>query len=381
MKLKVILIPVVILILGFIAMQTLLSYKTDPPRTDPVPRSKIVEAVEVNLESIPAEITAFGRSVSVQPVILNSEVSGIIMEGEIPFQPAQEFRKGDLLLRIDDRQIKLDINSTKSDFLNALAIVLPEIKVDFPKEYEIWQEYFNSCDFDHELSELPEAGNQKIKMFLSRFNVYKLYFTVRNLEIRLSKHYIYAPFDGSIVSTQLRVGSTAQNGTRLGEIINLEDLEVEVPVPAEDIRWINRKRPVVFTSTEIEGSWTGRIKRIGKTIDTRTQTVQVYISVNQSRDRRIYDGVFLKARIPGLDVENAMRVPRKALYNEQFVYLIEDGKLDFREVEISRKETNSVLVTGGLQDGDTLVLEVLQGVAQGMPASAKRPESEGGITQ
>ena len=381
MKFKVILISVVILALGFFAMQALLSYKSDPPRVDQALRSKIVEARAVKLESIPAEITAFGRSASTQPVILNSEVPGTIMQGDIPFQPAQAFRKGDLLLRIDDRQIKLEINSTKSDFLNALAIVLPEIKVDFPTDYEIWQEYFNACGFDNQLSELPEAGNQKIKMFLSRFNVYKLYFTVRNLEIRLSKHYIYAPFRGSIISTQLRVGSTAQNGTRLGEIINLEDIEVEVPVPADDIRWIDRRKPVVFTSSEIEGSWTGKIKRIGKTIDTRTQTVQVFISVNQSRDARIYDGVFLKAQIPGLDVENAMRIPRKALYNERFVYLIKDAKLDFREVEIARKETNSVLVSGGLDEGDMLVLDVLQGVAPGMPAEAKMDASAEGSTQ
>jgi multidrug efflux pump subunit AcrA (membrane-fusion protein) len=250
--------------------------------------------------------------------------------------------------------MRLDINTAKSDLLNALASVLPEIKVDFPEEFETWQGYFDSCGFEKRLPDLPEAANQKIKLYLSRFNVYKIYFTIRDLEILLEKHYFYAPFDGSIVSTDLRVGSNARNGTRLGRIINLENLEMELPVPAEDIQWIDRKKPVTLTSTEITGKWTGMIKRIGKSIDTQTQTVQVFIAINESRDANLYDGVFLKAVMPGLIIKSAVAVPRKALYEERFVYVIEDGKLDYREVEITRKEIDAVIVTDGVKDGDLL---------------------------
>jgi hypothetical protein len=101
----------------------------------------------------------------------------------VPFQPGQSFKRGDLLIKVDDRQMKLDLNSAKSDFLNALATVLPEIKVDFPDRYEIWQNYFNSCGFDKELASLPEVEDQKIKLYLTRFNVYKLYFTAQNLDV------------------------------------------------------------------------------------------------------------------------------------------------------------------------------------------------------
>lgn len=377
-KRKAILIPVLILAAGFFVMKILTTFRTEPARRTPAPQAKIVRATIAKLQNVPAEIIAYGRLGSAQPVILYSEVSGKLERGDVPFQPAQSFKKGDLLVKIDDRQVRFDLNSAKSDFLNALASVLPEIRVDFPADYEIWQQYFNNSGFDQKIATLPEASNQKIKLFLSRFNVYKLYFTVRNLEILLNKHFFYAPFDGSIVSADLRVGSSARNGTRLGEIINLENLEVEVPVPAQDIQWLDHTKPVRFTSSEIAGEWSGEIKRIGKSIDERTQTVQVFISVDQSHKEQLYNGVFLKAYIPGLIIDAAISVPRKALYNEGFVYLIKDGKLDFREVKIARKETDSVIVTDGIYNGDTLVVEVLQGVAPGMLAKAKISEAVGG---
>jgi len=370
------LIPVFILTAGFVAMQVLSSFKTPPSKKQPMPIIKIVETRNVTLGEVPAEIIAYGRLASSQPVILYSEVEGTLERGDLPFRPGQSFKKGDLLLKIDTRQIKLDINAYKSELLTALASVLPEIKVDFPEEFPVWQEYFNNCRFDKRIPELPAAANQKIKLYLSRFNVYKIYFTIRDMEILHEKHFFYAPFIGSIITADLRVGSNVRPGTRLGEIINLENLEAEMPVPAEDIQWIDHRRPVTLNSSEITGTWTGRIRRIGKTIDTRTQTVQIYIAVDQSGDENLYDGVFLKATIPGKKIPNACSVPRQALYEQKFVYVIENERLSYRQVQVVRGQPDYVIVNGGLADGDLLVVEMLQGVAPGMFARPKQISAE-----
>ena len=357
-------------------MQFLSSFKTTPAKEKPTQSIKIVETRVIAQQDVPAEIIAYGRLASSQPVILYSEVDGTLERGDLPFRPGQSFKKGDLLLKIDTRQIKLDINTSKSELLTALASVLPEIKVDFPEEFSVWQDYFNNCRFDKRIPELPAAANQKIKLYLSRFNVYKIYFTIRDLEILHEKHFFYAPFDGSIITADLRVGSNARPGTRLGEIINLENLEAEMPVSADDIQWIDRSRSVTLTSSEIEGIWTGSIRRIGKTIDKRTQTVQTYIAVDQPGDDNLYDGVFLKATIPGKIIPNAFVVPRKALYEQEFVYVIENERLSYRQVQIVRRQPEYVIVNDGLKDGDLLVVEMLQGVATGMLARPKEKSRE-----
>ena len=251
MKSKAVFIPIIIIIASIIIMFALFSFRSDPQKMPAVPLVKIVDIQVASLQDITSEITGMGRLTSVLPLTLFSEVSGTVMQGTVPFQPAQYFKKGDLILKIDDRQIQLDIKSAKSDFLNALSSVLPEIKVDFPAEFQVWESYFNQCDVNAPLPPLPKTDNQKIKLFLSRFNVYKLYYSVRNLEVQLEKHFFYAPFSGSIISADFRVGSIVRNGSRLGEVINLDNLEVEIPIPVEDISWIDKKTAVRLHSVEL----------------------------------------------------------------------------------------------------------------------------------
>ena len=340
--------------------------KEEPPKRVPPPRVKIVTSQIVELKNNQTNITAYGRLTSSQPVVLISEVNGTIEKGSIPFQPAQTFKKGDLIVKIDDRQTKLQLNQTKSDFLSALASVLPEIKIDFPNEFEKWQNYFNSINFTDNIADLPEASNQKVKLFLTRFNVYKLYFSIKNLEITLSKHYFYAPFNGSIKTADLREGSTARSGSNIGEIINLDDMEVEISLSVSDIKWIDFSQSVKITSNELNGVWQGKVKRISDVVDNQNQTVTAYVSI--SNRKNLFNGIFLKVDIPGKTLNNSLAAARKSIYNEEYVYLIKNGKLDFRKVEIARKETERVLISSGVEQGDTLVTELMQGVAPGMLA-------------
>jgi membrane fusion protein, multidrug efflux system len=364
-------IPVAILIIGFVVMNLLLGMREQPQRRTPQPRPRIVATEVVRLVPVPSQIIAFGRVQSAEPVDLYSEVAGTLMPGDVPFKPAQTFSRGDLLVRIDDRQARLDLNSSKASLLTALAQVLPEIRVDFPDEYQLWQDYFDSIEFDQPLPPLPETENQRIKLFLSRFNVYQLYFRIRDQEIRLEKHAFRAPFDGSIVSADLRIGSIARSGTKLGELISLEDLEVEVPVPARDIQWIDYTKPVRLVSDEISGEWSGGIARVGSDIDTRTQAVSIFIEIDPGTQGALLNGVFMQAQMPGIIIDRALSIPRRALYDQQYVYLIRNGQLERQQVSIARLETEDAIINGGLNDGDTLVTDVLQGVAPGMPAQSR----------
>jgi membrane fusion protein, multidrug efflux system len=368
-KLIVALVALGIVVAGFAVMSLLSSLREEPPKKEPEQRQIVVSAETVAPGRVAAEIIAYGRLKSAQPVVINSEVNGMLEEGEVDFRPGQRFRRGQLLIKVDARQIELDISAAKSDLLKALATVLPEIRVDFPDAFAVWQEYFNLCSFDRPVPKLPEAANNNIKLYLSRFNVYTIYFTIRDLEIMREKHFIHAPFDGSIVAVDLRSGSNVRSGTRIGEIINLEELEMVVPLTVEDVQWLDPEQPVLLTSAELRGEWHGHIVRIARTVDQQTQTVQAYITVDEAD--QLYDGILMKATIPGRMIDSAVRIPRRALHNQNSVYLIEDGLLALRAVDVVRSEPESVIIAGGLVSGDVVVTDVLQGVSPGMPARVK----------
>jgi multidrug efflux pump subunit AcrA (membrane-fusion protein) len=369
-------IPLVILLGGFGLMWILLGMRENSPKKPSAPRPKIVSAELVKLQDLQTGITAYGRIRSAQPIEIYSEVSGVLMSGDIPYQPAQSFKSGDLIFRIDDRQAVLDLNSKKSELLNALAIFISEIKSNFPEDYKIWQNYFDNCGFNNQLPPLPEAADSRIKLFLSRFNVYNHYFAARDLEIQLEKHYYYAPFKGSVVSTNLRVGSTVRPGSLIGKIINLDDVEVETQVAVEELRWIDRSKPVEFTSSELSGKWSGWIKRIGSSVDDRTQTVSVFMSIISNARLPLIDGKFMEAKINGKIVEDSYPIPRRAVYGENIVYKVKNGLFESATISIAKNEPNSIIANGGLSDGDTLVVDVLQGVSPGMAAQARIVSSE-----
>ena len=365
-----ILIPAVIIVGAFVLMKVLTGMKKESPKNTPTEQVKIVETAVVKMQDTFAEVTAYGKAKTADPIALYAEAVGTIEEGRVPFKQSQRFNKGDLLLMIDDRQTRYSLNSAKSDFITALATVLPEIKIDFPQLYPKWQTYFNSCDFNTNIKPLPESDNEKVKLYLARFNVYKLYYTVKNLEVQLGKHFIYAPFDGSIIRTNLSVGSSARSGTLLGEIISLEDMEIAVPLELNNVSWVDESKEVNLYSKEFDANWEGKITRVGSTIDGSTQTVSLYISINDSKTANLLDNIFVRADLPGKVIPNSYSVPSRAVYENKYVYVIEEGKLARKDIEIVRKEPNRIIVRG-LNDADVLVTEAMQGVAPGMNAESK----------
>ena len=77
-------------------------------------------------------------------------------------------------------------------------------------------------------------------------------------------------------------------------------------------------------------------------------------------------GLYVDATITGKPYENAIVLPRAALYGRDTVYTIaEDDTLVERKVEIVSTDRDSITVASGLQDGDRVVTSPLRGASEG----------------
>ncbi|MBM4309955.1 MAG: RND transporter, partial [Deltaproteobacteria bacterium] len=65
-----------ILAAGFALMSLLSSLREEPPKKEPEQRQVVVAAETVAPGRVAAEISAYGRLKSAQPVVINSEVNG-----------------------------------------------------------------------------------------------------------------------------------------------------------------------------------------------------------------------------------------------------------------------------------------------------------------
>jgi len=76
---------------------------------------------------------------------------------------------------------------------------------------------------------------------------------------------------------------------------------------------------------------------------------------------------YVRVKISGAPVEGAYRIPRSALHDDRLVWLATPkGALEIREVEIAWRDATEVIVSGGLNDGERLILTNLSTPIDGM---------------
>ena len=79
-------------------------------------------------------------------------------------------------------------------------------------------------------------------------------------------------------------------------------------------------------------AWDGRIKRIGDVVNQTTQSIDVVIDIIPN-EHTVYDGLYLKAEIPGIEIPDAYELDRGAFYNGSQVFVVEqDSLLKVKEV-------------------------------------------------
>ncbi len=365
------LIVAVLVFLGMVVIGFLAStLNQDKYQFSARPAPKYVQTTEVEYGLVNTTITTFGRVESSQPVELIAEVSGRILSGSVPLKQSQNFRRGQLLFRIDDSEARLALKSRKSEFLRDLATILPDLKIDFADSYEQWNQYFQSISIDRSLPELPEHKTDKEKTFLATKNIFSTYFEIKRSETNLAKHLIYAPFDGSFSEVTLETGAYVNGGSRIARIVRTGKLELKVPVETADIDWIKEGGEVQVSTENRLQTWDGRIKRIGEVVNQNTQSIDVIIDIIPNQNT-IYDGLYLRAEIPGESIPDAMEVDRSALHQGDKIFVVEqDSVLKVKDIDIHRMNSKTV-VFNGVEAGAAMVTEPLINAYNNMIVTTK----------
>lgn len=355
---------IVIIIFSFISMHLLSELKEAPRRIPPKESIRYVKAELIKYDNYSAKIVKTGRVYSNAEVILSSEVVGKILPGNVPFKKGQSFRKGDLLLKIYDKESGLSLKAEKSKFLNGLAGLLPDLKIDYEESYDSWYKFFESINIDEDLQGLPKIKSTKEKVFLSSRNILSSYYNIKREESRFEKHNIYAPFDGTLTEVNVEVGGIATLGTRLGKMINTQNLELEVPLEISDAKWVQVGSRVNITDEAGNNYKEGKVSRIAGDLDIQTQSISVFVSVTNEPEKPIYRGQYLTATFSGIKVSDVMEIPRNAVFNSNNVYLIINGLLKKETLNVVRLNEKT-LFFNGLNQKDTIVVEPLVNASEG----------------
>jgi multidrug efflux pump subunit AcrA (membrane-fusion protein) len=366
-------IAIIILAVGVFAAVVIFRNKPEARKQQKQQMSLFVKAQKAVNQKISSTLTYPGRFSSYETVSLAAEVNGRIMEGDVPFKEGEKFKKGDLLIQIYSEDIAASLRAGKSILLQKLSSVLPDLRIDYPDEYEKWNTFFNSINVRAPLPPLPESSTEQEQVFMSSQGVLSEYYSLKSKEINLTKYSIYAPFNGSFKDVQRHVGAVAGPGVTLATIVRTDRLEMVVPVPPENARWIKPGTPVSIIDSE--GSrHKGTVTRISDFVDELTQTVKIYVKYEPKGQSSFKIGEFADATFDTGKEIKGMAIPREAILDDNMVYTVVNNKLKLRKVSIERR-LDDLVVISGLEENAMVVTESLVDVSEGESVKIKGEET------
>lgn len=366
-KITFIVVSLIVLLGGSFALSELfVSLKPDPPRRPASDAKRFVKVETVNYNEIVSPLFREGRAVSSNEVVLVSEASGKIEAGQVALKKGASFRKGQLIARIYKDEVELALKASKSRFLNSFTNMLPDIKIDFPEQYNQFISFFNAVDLNMDLPELPKVDSEKLKIFLASRNILSDYYGIRQDEKRLSRHTFYAPFDGTFTTVNFEVGAYVNSGGQIARMIRTDQLEIEVPVENKQSVWIKIGDKVNVYSQDKSSFSQGTVVRKSNFVDPASQSRSVFVQVSNPGKTNLLAGEYKLVEFPGQQIPNAMEIPRSAVFNSNEVFVVIDGKLKKRILNIL-KWNETTLIFDGLETGLKLVVEPLINVQENSP--------------
>jgi len=326
---------------------------------------KVVKTVFVDTVSngrVPIVVPANGNLVAKRRVELFAEVQGVFRPGNKPFKPGQEYRSGQTLIRIDASEYYASVQSAKSNLYNLVTSIMPDLQLDYPEHFPKWQTYLTNFDLEKSTPALPEATTEKEKYFITGRGIYSSYYNVKNLEQRLSKYTISAPFSGILTEALVTEGTLVRAGQKLGEFIETGTYELEVAISKTYADFLKVGEEVRLSNLEKTHDFMGKVIRVNGRVDQTSQTITAFIEV---KGDNLKEGQYLEANLNARDEEDAIEIDRSLLSEDNKIFVVRDSILDVIEVN-PVYFTDRKVVLKDVPNGETIVSKPVAGGYAGM---------------
>lgn len=397
--------PAAILVLGAASFALLVSLRAPPPRLERVTREPLVETVAAPPGTVGVVVRAQGTVRPDREIDLVPEVGGRIVWISEHLEAGGFFSAGQVLARIDPEDYQLSLDQAEAEVARAryqLDIARAEAAVA-AEEWERLQAGDGSEPSDLALH-VPQVRLAEAALKAARARL-------REAGLRLERTRLEAPFAGRVGSTDLAPGQYVSPGRPVARLYGTERAEVPVPVPDEELAWIDvpgpgpappdqalaadapapeRPRRAVESGQVLlrgryagrEHTWKGRVVRAEGRIDPRSRMVNLVVEVDDPYGPRagagapLTAGLFVDVEIQGRPLSGVRAIPRRALRAGDLVWLAEEGRLRFQPVELVRLGREEALVRFDAAPGARVITSRLAGVTDGMAVRAPgRPEA------
>ncbi|NJA87672.1 efflux RND transporter periplasmic adaptor subunit [Rhodocyclus tenuis] len=299
-----------------------------------------VVAVQLVTESAPDTLSALGELRAVRQVSVANEIPGRI--ARIAFTPGQSIKAGTLLVQLDDAIEQANLLAAQASARFA------------QQQWERASELAESGAIARELLEQRRAERDQSAAQLLQ------------LETRIRKMHVRAPFAGELGLRQVDIGQYLNAGDKLVTLTDLDSLYVNFDVPQQALGRLRVGQHVAVRSdtpgaTPLPARISAIEPQVGR--DTRNATVQATLANPQ---RALRPGMYVTVAVELPAEPDALLIPATAVLTSAIgdaAVVVRDldaqeiGKAEIVPLTLGRRIGDRVLVERGLKAGDLVVSE------------------------
>ena len=300
-----------------------------------------VSIAPVRSERLSQKLEALGNARANESVDISSKISNVVTA--VMFRDGERVRRGQVLVQLDDAQARADVAAAEA------AVAESERLYNRSREL-MSTEALSKAQFD-QLEATLKANRARLSAANARF---------QDTVIR-------APFSGRVGLRRVSVGTLISPGDVITTLDDTSVIKLDFSVPENFLASLREGLAVRASAPAFPGrTFTGKVASIDSRVDMNTRSVTVR-ALLANEDGALRPGMFLSVSLSN-DERAALMIPEEALTPEaerQFVFVVNDGKAERREVRIGGRSPGSVEVLAGLSAGERVIVEGTQKVRDG----------------
>ena len=330
-----------------------------------------------------------GEAYTEKRIAMKAEVGGVVKN--LFAAEGRHVREGDLLVELDDREYRLNLERLEAQRLRLLSELFLERQFSVAEEplapsigdklakaqagYDRAAEGFKAgvasqADLEKAQAALElaliEAGRKKDEVQAATKGLTQAEVDIKIARLALEKTRVRAPFAGIITDIKLSAKERLDAGRELFTLVDISRIKVKAKVLESEVGKVVAGRDVDLRFSAFPGrAFRGRIEAVSPVIDAEDKTCSVYVTMDNPSEE-IKPGMHAEVEFPTEIFTGRLLVPQQAVLvrgGRKLVFAVEGDTAKWRYVEVGlENERFAEVLPGkepgwGVQAGDTVIVE------------------------
>jgi multidrug efflux pump subunit AcrA (membrane-fusion protein) len=388
------------------AVSGFINLKNSKPKAPANPITEQVWGVTsqiAKLSDIAPEVTLYGAVEASETAYLSATVNAFVAAADVG--KGDTVKAGQTLVLLDDRELQLTLAQRKASLEDVKAKIQSEINSNATNEealaIEEQLQATNQKNLERQkllvekkvaptsrLEDATRAVQQQQLSILNRKNTISDHpnrikqleaqmtqgeIQLRFAELDLERTRIVAPFDGRILQVDTALGNRVRSGDKVVKLYNTKSLEVRSQIPARYLPLMQTTNTsnALKASVSLNGKdYKLTLDRLSAEASASQGGIDAFFTLNGSQNIEVGRNLQLKVKLP--TEANVVAIPALALYGQNRIYRIVEGRLESLAVQRVGEWTNAdgtsltLVRSSKLQNGDDILVTQLPNAVTGL---------------